>query len=309
METRIAIQLDFEDDEYNMVLPISFVSGFHRCPFRIGLDLPGMDWLLLLTCYPIIHPAEDTCPGATESWYRPDWMSPSDADSGERCWDLDYINDLDLIPIKGPDMHVPVLDPDFDSAETRAWLFLTVLRDSGFRLLDTVNRDGIPDIVDAYPVGAGFPWTTYDGGALLVAVQKRRLGIEATAVVSLLQYFLSQPQAAKQEEPPGFNIKDIVTNVRIFVGNPAGGGKVEIGLPEFLRMIGAQWNKAPAYSPPRSFIEDFPYLDLGEGSPVVFQVTADLAIPGMPAIPLSILAEAWAGYYLTNIYGVGSFFP
>jgi len=285
-----------------VTIPFKMTTGVHvsclrtgeyaRCPRMTPVDM-------------IADPSDDLCPSDAEAWWYDDEDPNKESnDLGERCFDVDYTTDFDLFPFSGGgggeeglgSGFAHVLDPDFDT-QLKPWFLHNALRNSGFRLLDTVNETtGVPSNFDAEPLSELFR-ESYDGVPLIVAQQLEYLRIGRDAVSPETTGGLGRLNKLLTMSGDYSNIR----RVRLFVRYP-GRGLQQVTLPQLMQTIAWNtWDKEPAYVGENDLMEDHPRVDFGEIGPMKYMIRAVVKVEGKWQ-PLKAVVSAQAGLYETNVY-------
>lgn len=289
-----------------ITVPFKLVTGVHVSELRTGAFARPTR---LTQVAAILDPREDLCPSDTEPWWLdgPDPNQPP-RDAGETCFDVDYITDFDLFGFAPTDgLGGGLLNSAFPAVLAEnfhrdyiAWFAYNALRNSGYRLLDTVNLDRqVPAIEDVEPLSSIFT-DSYDGVPLIIAQQVEYLRVGGLAIspgktggVGLVNFL----RALTQQDYNGF-----LRRLRIYVKGPTGLPQ-QVTLPQLMQTVVRQtWNKAPAYEGANDLLIDHPRIDRGELEPMRVMLCAQVRHLGS-WMPLKAVISMQAGLYVTNVYG------
>jgi len=287
----------------------------------------------------ILDPVTPLCPDASSSWYLPDSEPPAPGDEGELCFDVDALTSMDeymlpmsglgllrlvapaLLELLGLGIELPpfdpfqesfpaVLVPGFDTgprAPFRGYMAARSLMNRGFRMLDTINPDEGPSIVDVRPLTHGVDFARdYDGVPIEMGFQVRRVyvnGLQGQELLNALGAysvldFMPVPLIAG-------DYRFLVRNTRFYVRTWR--GRTEVTLPQLLQLIASRWSKEPAYEGEHNLLDDHPRLDLGQLGPFTFEMRAEARVErrglGLQFRPIRAIVSAYPGLYSTNHYG------
>lgn len=250
------------------------------------------------------------------SWWRPDFIRNDSRDEGEKGFDVDWWRDLELlsvIPGLGiNDVSLWDLAPNgsMEEAENRAVLFERTLRQNGYRLTDTTNRDDAETLEDAYrdkeKATLTFTGTitfgdNYDGSTHIIGTHTVGSTLTLEEERALFEFGIVPPGTEYRGAENSYG--DYLKDVRVYLPSKTDDSWVEVTVSQLLQAIGEPWDKDAFFSNPNSL--NYPGVDPGlqPGTMYLISGTIDAPTAGLVNREVTLLCRSYTGLYSTNFYG------